>query len=82
MRAIREDGRTIHVENCDERVAEFKRRLIHKVAEICCDVKDRAPSGQSWNEYMNELSADELKTLCDCFRKELKQVIFAIKEAK
>jgi|HubBroStandDraft_2_1064218.scaffolds.fasta_scaffold216274_2 hypothetical protein len=82
MRAIREDGRYVRIENCDERVLEFKRRLIHEVAHICCDVKDRAPSGQDWNAYMNELSVDELKTLCTCFRLELKQVIFAIKEAK
>jgi hypothetical protein len=82
MKAVFANGRTVTQRIVDERVLEFKRRLILEVGRICCDVQDKAPSGQEWNAYMDSLSVDELKTLCHCFRMELKQVIFAVKEAK
>jgi hypothetical protein len=82
MRALREDGRYVRIENCDERVQEFKRRLINQIGNICCDVKDTAPTGQPWNAYMDSLSPEQLKVLAHNFRMQLKQVIFAVKELK
>jgi hypothetical protein len=68
------------MENVEERVQEFKRRLINEVGQITCDVV--MMNSDKFSTYVNSLTPDQRVDLCHVLRGELLQVIFAVKEAK
>lgn len=58
---------------------EFHQRLIREVAKITCDVE---MDSQKFQKFVRSLDRVQLADLCYVLHAEIKQVIFAVKEAK